>query len=143
MGGKRFNGSSPSMSATKPRLLLADDHEDLLREVTVLLTDDFELIGVARNGLELLQSAASLSPDVVITDFKMAKLNGIEAGRRLLEQQLCRAVVLLTMYGDPQLVRGAREAGILGYVLKEKAAEDLIPAVFSALDGRAFVSSLE
>jgi DNA-binding NarL/FixJ family response regulator len=131
------------MPAIKPRLLLADDHDDLLREVTELLHDDFELIGVARDGLELLRSAADLRPDVVITDFKMPKLNGIEAGRRLLDQQLCLAVVLLTMYGDPQLMRGAREAGILGYVLKEKAAEDLIPAVFSALDGRAFVSSLE
>jgi DNA-binding NarL/FixJ family response regulator len=132
----------PLMPAVKPRLLLADDHEDLLREVAALLHDDFELIGVARDGLELLESAASLSPDVVITDFKMPKLSGIEAGRRLLEQGHCKAVVLLTMYGDPQLVRGARDAGILGYVLKEKAADDLIPAVFSALQGREFISSL-
>jgi DNA-binding NarL/FixJ family response regulator len=130
------------MPRIKPRLLLADDHEDLLREVTVLLSDDFELIGIARDGLELLESAANLVPDVVITDFKMPKMSGIEAGRRLLEQRFCKAVVLLTMYGDPQLVRGAREAGILGYVLKEKAAEDLIPAVFSVLEGRTFVSSL-
>ena len=130
------------MPATKPRLLLADDHEDLLREVTVLLRDDFDLVGVARDGLELLESAAHLSPDVVITDFKMPRLSGIEAGRQLLDQRLCKAVVLLTMFGDPQLVRGAREAGILGYVLKEKASEDLIPAVFSALDGRAFISAL-
>ena len=72
----------------------------------------------------------------------MPRLSGIEAGRRLLEHGFCRAVVLLTMYGDPQLVRGAREAGILGYVLKERAAEDLIPAILSALDGKAFLSSL-
>jgi DNA-binding NarL/FixJ family response regulator len=45
------------------------------------------------------------------------------------------------MYGDAQLVRGARDAGILGYVLKERAAEDLIPAVFSVLEGKAFLSS--
>src|ERR1700726_2372718 len=111
------------MPRIKPRLLLADDHEAVLQEVTVLLDKDFELIGVARNGLELLDSAAKLCPDVVITDFKMPGLSGIEAGRRLLEQRLCKAVVLLTMYGDPQLVRGARDAGILGYVLKERAAE--------------------
>jgi DNA-binding NarL/FixJ family response regulator len=140
---KTFQWNSAAfMPGIKPRLLLADDHEDLLREVTVLLADDFELIGVARDGLELMESAANLIPDVVITDFKMPRLTGIEAGRRLLEQRLCKAVVLLTMYGDPQLVRGAREAGILGYVLKDKAAEDLIPAVFSALEGKAFISSL-
>jgi DNA-binding NarL/FixJ family response regulator len=130
------------MSGIKPRLLLADDHEAVLQEVTVLLNKDFELIGVARDGLELVDRAARLCPDVVITDFKMPGLSGIEAGRRLLEQRLCKAVVLLTMYGDAQLVRGAREAGILGYVLKERAAEDLIPAVFSVLEGKAFLSSL-
>ncbi|HEY4362055.1 MAG TPA: response regulator transcription factor [Bryobacteraceae bacterium] len=130
------------MAEIKPRLLLADDHEDLLREVSVLLRHDFELIGTARDGFELLESAATLVPDIVITDFKMPGLSGLEAGRRLLDQHLCKAVVLLTMYGDPQLVRGAREAGILGFVLKEKASEDLIPAVFSALEGRVFVSSL-
>ena len=130
------------MPGTKPRLLLADDHEDLLQEVTILLGKDFELIGVCRDGLELLECAASLCPDVVITDFKMPKLSGIDAGRRLLEQRLCKAVVLLTMYGDPQLVRCARDAGILGYVLKEKAAEDLIRAIFSVLEGTPFLSSL-
>jgi DNA-binding NarL/FixJ family response regulator len=129
------------MPGIKPRLLLADDHEDLLREVTVLLDKDFDLIGVARDGLELLEIAARLCPDVVITDFKMPKLSGIEAGRRLLELRHCKAVVLLTMYGDPQLVRGARAAGILGYVLKEKASDDLIPAVFSVLEGKAFLST--
>jgi DNA-binding NarL/FixJ family response regulator len=130
------------MPGARPSLLLADDHDDMMREVIVLLQDDFEVIGVARDGLELLEKAARLFPDVVITDFKMPKLSGIEAGRQLLERRLCKAVVLLTMYGDPQLVRGARESGILGYVLKEKAAEDLIPAIIGALAGKAFVSSL-
>ncbi|MFZ1005312.1 MAG: response regulator transcription factor [Candidatus Sulfotelmatobacter sp.] len=128
---------------TKPRLLLADDHEDLLREVTALLQGEFEVIGVARDGAALVNIAADLNPDVVITDFKMPGLSGIDASSRLLERGLCKAVVLLTMYADRQLVDGALEAGILGFVLKVKAGEDLIPAIHSALRGETYVSSLE
>lgn len=128
---------------TRPRLLLADDHEDLLREVTALLQVEFDVIGVARDGTELVNMAADLNPDVVVTDFKMPGLNGIDASSRLLERGLCKAVVLLTMYADRQLVDGALEAGILGFVLKVKAGEDLIPAIHSALRGETYVSSLE
>lgn len=129
------------MPRTKPRLLLADDHEDLLREVTELLERDFDVVGVARDGAALIDHAALLNPDVVVTDFKMPRLSGIDAGRTLLEQRLCKAVVLLTMYADPQLVNSALGVGIRGFVLKVKAGEDLIPAIHSALRGETFVSS--
>jgi DNA-binding NarL/FixJ family response regulator len=123
--------------------LLADDHDDFLREVTVLLQGEFEVIGVARDGVALLNVAAELNPDVIVTDFKMPGLSGIDASIRLLERGLCKAVVLITMYADQQLVDGALEAGILGFVLKVKAGEDLIPAIHSALRGKTYVSSLE
>lgn len=126
----------------KPRLLLADDHEGLLREVAGLLDREFEVIGIARDGAELMEIAARLNPDVIVTDFKMPGISGIEASQRLLERGLCKAVVLLTMYADQQLVDGALRAGIRGFVLKVKAGEDLIPAVHSALRGDTFVSSL-
>jgi DNA-binding NarL/FixJ family response regulator len=126
---------------TRPRLLLADDHEDLLREVVALLDREFEVIGVARDGTALMDIAAHLNPDVVITDFRMPGLSGIDAGSRLLEQGLCKAVVLLTMYADEQLVAGALQAGIRGFVLKVRAGEDLVPAIYSALRGETYVSS--
>jgi DNA-binding NarL/FixJ family response regulator len=125
----------------RTRLLLADDHEDLLREVTALLDPEFEVVGVARDGTALMDIAAHLNPDVVITDFKMPGLSGIDAGGRLLERGLCKAVVLLTMYADRQLVDGALQAGIRGFVLKVRAGEDLIPAIHSALRGETYVSS--
>jgi DNA-binding NarL/FixJ family response regulator len=127
----------------RPRLLLADDHEDLLHEVTLLLQGEFDVIGVARDGTALLDIAAHLNPDVVITDFKMPGLSGIEASARLLEQGLCKAVVLLTMFGDRELVNGALKAGIRGFVLKLNAREDLIPAIYSALRGETYVSFLD
>jgi DNA-binding NarL/FixJ family response regulator len=130
------------MQASRPRLLLADDHEDCLQEVSRLLETDFELVGVARDGIELVERARRLSPDAVVTDFKMPKLTGIAAGRNLVETKVCAAVILLTVYRDPHLIRDALDAGIRAYVLKDRAGEDLIPAIHHALDGRTFVSAL-
>ena len=133
----------PDKSMTRARLLLADDHEDLLQEVTLLLEAEFEVIGVARDGPTLIDSAIHLSPDVVVTDFKMpGGLSGIDASSVLLERGLCKAVVLLTMYADRELVDGALQAGIRGFVLKVRAGEDLIPAIHSALRGETYISPL-
>jgi len=121
------------LQRVKPRLLLADDHDELLREVTELLGQEFQVLATVQDGMTLLFRAAELQPDVVVTDLKMPRLSGIDAGRKLLDQKLCRAVVLLTMYADPQLISSALDAGILGYVTKDRAGLDLIPAIKAAL----------
>jgi DNA-binding NarL/FixJ family response regulator len=126
----------------KPRLLLADDHEDVLREIGQLLQADFDVIGVARDGLTLVEIAANLHPDVVVTDFRMPGLNGIDASARLLQNGWCKAAVLLTLYVDRQLVRTALRAGIGAFVLKVRAGEDLIPAIHSVLRGGTYISAL-
>jgi DNA-binding NarL/FixJ family response regulator len=128
------------MSRTGVRLLVADDYEESLRELTDLLASEFEIVGVARNGVNLIDAADNLRPDVVVTDLQMPRLNGIAATRELLQRQLCTAVVIVTVDGDPQLARTALEAGVRGYVLKVNADEDLIPAVYSVLAGKTFVS---
>lgn len=128
------------LQRVKPRLLLADDHVELLREVTELLGQEFQILASVQDGMTLLFRAAELQPDVVVTDLKMPRLSGIEAGRKLLDQKLCRAVVLLTMYADPQLISSALDAGILGYVTKDRAGLDLIPAIKAALAGETFIS---
>jgi DNA-binding NarL/FixJ family response regulator len=129
------------MSQARIRLLLAEDHEELLHQVTMLLASEFDIVGAVRDGAALLETAAALRPDVVVADLKMPKLNGIEAGRKLLELKLCKAVVLLTIYGDPELAKTALEGGIQGFVLKGNAVAELIPAVYTALKGGTFVSS--
>ncbi len=123
------------------RLLLADDHDGLLREIVRLLADEFEIVGTANNGAALVDLAAKLKPDVVVTDVKMPELSGIDAARKLLALQLCKAVVALTMYIDLEVAKAALEAGILGYVAKVDAGEDLIPAIYKAAKGETFLSS--
>jgi DNA-binding NarL/FixJ family response regulator len=129
------------MPVTRARLLLADDHRELLRDIQQLLASDFDVVGRASDGLALVGMAQALKPDVVVTDLRMPKLNGIEAGRRILQQQLCKAVILLTEHHDPYLVRRALDAGIRGYVPKATASEELLPAIYRVLEGRVFISA--
>ena len=85
------------MPASRPRLLLADDHEEFLEEVSRLLADDFELVGWPATARNWWSEPTNLSPDAVVTDFKMPKLTGIVAGAQMMESWACLAVVLLTI----------------------------------------------
>jgi DNA-binding NarL/FixJ family response regulator len=126
----------------KSRILVADDEAAILQQIIDLLEEEFEVVGVARDGVDLLKRAQALKPDLVITDFQMQPMNGIEAGRELIRRGFCGAVVLLTMYEEPYLIEQALRAGFRGFVLKANAGEDLIPAVRAALAGRTFVSEV-
>jgi DNA-binding NarL/FixJ family response regulator len=129
------------VSNSRPRVLLADDHQQLLADISDFLSSEFEIVGAAGDGASLVELADRLRPDVVVTDLQMPKLSGIDAGRKILDAGLCKAVVVLTIFEDAKLARGALQAGILGYVLKLNAGEDLIPAITHALKGETFVSS--
>jgi len=127
-------------SRTRLRVLLADDHQDLLEEMCNLLTPEFEVVGSVTEGLALIEAARELRPDVVIADMNMPGLNGIAAGRQILEQRLCDSVIMLTVYGEPQIVRKALEAGLRGYILKVDAGEELTPAIKRVVDGQTYLS---
>ena len=124
----------------KYRLLLADDHRDVLDEVCRLLTPEFEVLGTVEEGGALVRMAAEVRPDVAICDVRMPGLGGIEAGERVLQASHAKAVVVLSTYNEPHLIQRALEAGIQAYVLKIDAGEELIPAIHSALAGRKYLS---
>ena len=109
-----------------------------MEEVSRLLFEDFDVVGTVGNGAELLEIAARLTPDVVVADYKMPGLDGIQAGANLLANGICKAVVLLTLYDDRHLFEEAQKAGILGFVLKRNAADDLVRAIYAVLEGRTF-----
>jgi DNA-binding NarL/FixJ family response regulator len=128
------------LSDARVRLLLADDKSEFLQEIYALLSHEFDVIATAENGARLILAAQAVNPDIIVTDLSMPELNGIEAGRRILELGYCRKVLILSVMKNPEIVKSALEAGIIGYVLKEKAGEELVAAIRSALDGKAFVS---
>lgn len=125
------------------RVLLADDAPEMLDTVARLLCDDFVIVGSARNGEEALEAAASLAPDLVLLDISMPRLNGIQVASRL-QTSGCRAkVIFLTAHEDRDYIEAAFSVGALGYVLKSRAATDLVPAAKEALREHRFTSSLE
>jgi DNA-binding NarL/FixJ family response regulator len=122
------------------RLVLADDHTDVLEEIEHLLAPQFDVLLTVRDGPALIEAVAELRPDAVVCDFQMPGLNGIEAGAQILRQGLCKAVVLLTMYNEAVLVNQALAAGIRGFVLKVDTGEELVPALCEVMGGGGYLS---
>ena len=124
----------------KPKVLLADDHAIVVEGLQRLLASEFDLVGVARNGVEMVDLSASKKPDIVVADVSMPLLNGIDALRKMRRQGDNTRVVFLTMHPDVTSATRALEAGASGYVLKHAASDELVTAIRDALAGRRFVS---
>jgi len=127
-------------SATRPRVLLADDHRMFAEGIKRILAPEFDLLEVVEDGQALLEAAERLKPDVVVADITMPRLNGIDATTRLRQMNDRVRVVLLTMHPDTAFVRRAFDAGASGYVLKHSAPDELIAAINAALKGKTFVT---
>jgi DNA-binding NarL/FixJ family response regulator len=127
---------------TKARVLLADDHRILAEGVRGLLEPEFELVGIASDGRELVEAAMRLRPDVIVADISMPSLNGIDAVAQVREAGLSCRVVFLTMQRDVSYARRAMEAGASGYVLKHSAHDELVKAIRDALLGQTYVTPL-
>lgn len=125
---------------SRPRVLLADDHQVVAQGLKSLLSTDFELVGVVADGAAMVDAASTLRPDVIVADVNMPKLSGIEALERLRQLGLPTPVVMLTMHSHPGYARRALRAGAAGYVLKLSAPEELVQAIRAALAGETFVS---
>ncbi len=133
--------ANPENTGNRRRILLADDHPLVLEQVTRFLQPTFEVVGVAHNGVEMISEAIRLSPDIIVADFSMPDLKGIEAARRLREMGATAAIVFLTIHESSEFMEACMAAGALGYVVKSHMKTDLIPAINAALSGRCFVSS--
>jgi DNA-binding NarL/FixJ family response regulator len=122
------------------RLVIADDNADVLDELRHLLEFEFDVLSAVNDGHALLQAVAERRPDAVVSDIQMPGVRGIEAGEQIIRRGLCDAVLMLTMYNEPQLVEKALQAGIRGYVSKVDASEELIPAIQTVLGGGSYLS---
>ena len=124
------------------RILLADDHCIVRQGLRALLErSGFEVVGEAADGQEAVTLAESLHPDVAVLDLTMPVLNGLDAGRQILQRKPAPAVMLLTMHTEEHHVAAAMRAGFRGYLLKTQAAEDLVRAIRDVVRGQIFLSS--
>jgi len=114
------------------RVLIAEDETIIRLDLRDLLVRaGLEVVAEARDGEEAVALARSERPDVAIMDVKMPKLDGIEAARRILEEAPL-PIVMLTAYGQQELVARAVEAGVFGYLVKPFREADLLPAIHTA-----------
>ena len=136
----------------KITVLLVDDHSLVRRGFRRLLEDepDIEVVGEASDGMEAVEKAGQLLPDVMVLDVTMPRMNGLEACRAIRRSLPKLEILFVTQHDSPQMMREALDAGARGYVVKSNAARDLLEAVeavsqhrtFTALNQRDSVSPL-
>jgi DNA-binding NarL/FixJ family response regulator len=126
----------------KLRLLIVDDHALVRRGAREVLNSHhgWRVVGEAANGLEAVQKAVKLRPDVAIIDISIPAMSGIEVARRILKGAPDTKILILTMDESDQMVRRALDAGVLGYVLKSDLTDCLPKAVKAVVAGRRFLT---
>jgi DNA-binding NarL/FixJ family response regulator len=125
------------------RIMVVDDHEIVRRGVKSLLESNsgWQVVGEAAEGLEAVETAAKLRPDVIVLDYNLPGLDGVNAGRRILDALPHTEVLILSYDDSPFVVRRALECGIRGYVLKSDAGHDLLAGVAAVSEHKVFLSS--
>ena len=114
------------------RILIAEDETIIRLDLRDLLVrSGFEVVAEAKDGEEAVELARSESPDLAILDVKMPRLDGIEAARRIMDERSI-PIVMLTAYGQEELVSRAVEVGVFGYLVKPFRESDLLPAIHTA-----------
>jgi DNA-binding NarL/FixJ family response regulator len=124
--------------ANNLRVLLVDDHALVRRGFRRMLEDEptFQVVGEASDGLEAVECAERLEPDVIVMDCALPQINGIEASRRILAKRPETAILMLSMHSEDTLIRQALEAGAKGYVLKNAMDLDLVSAIKKVAEGQ-------
>ncbi len=118
------------------RIVIAEDQGMLLGAMQSLLNmeDDFEVVGVARNGEEAIKLVIELQPDICIMDIEMPIQTGLDAAEALLDSD-CK-IIILTTFARPGYFERARKAGVRGYLLKDSPIEELIHSIRIIMEGR-------
>jgi response regulator NasT len=124
------------------RILVAEDETIIRMDLRSLLESaGFDVCAEARDGVEAVELARTEQPDLAILDVRMPRLDGIEAARRILQERPI-PVVMLTAYGQEELVSRAVEAGVFGYLVKPFRESDLLPAIRTAQARHAELAAL-
>ena len=123
------------------RIVLADDHSIVREGLRLLLErDGLQVVAEAADGREAVRLAQAHKPDVVVLDLMMPLLNGLEAGREIIQSGAAKGAILLTMHTQEHQIAAALRAGIRGYLLKTQAAEDLVHAIRDVFRGEIYLS---
>ena len=131
-------------TSTQPTdILLVDDYTPTRSEILQLISaeDDLEVIGEAASGDDAVRRASELNPDVVVMDIVMPKMNGIEATRAIRGSHPRVRILAVSNHTGRNLLRAALDAGATGYIRKDHAYEELIPAIRNVANGVMYIGS--
>jgi DNA-binding NarL/FixJ family response regulator len=121
-------------------LVIADDHEIFRDGLALMLSkqDNVKLVGQAGDGLELVRMVDEASPDMVLTDIKMPRMDGIAAARQLLQRHPGLKIIALSMFEEEDLIVEMLEAGARGYLLKNADKKEILDAIVTVQEGNIF-----
>lgn len=124
-------------------VLIADDHPIVRQGLQAVLTprNGMKIIGEAAGGLEVIDLARALNPDVIVMDLAMPETTGVEATAQIVRENPGARVLILTSFGTDELVGQAIRAGAMGFLLKESQPEDLLHAIRSVHKGQFTIPS--
>mgnify|MGYP001181843501 CR=1 FL=1 len=129
-----------TVTTTKPRLLMADDHSMMLAGLRKLVEDQCEVVGTVQDGRALVEAAERLRPDVILIDISMPLLNGMDAARQIKKSVPDAKLLFLTMHASPVFATEALQVGAMGYLLKQSAASELLQAIETVLKGQTYLT---
>jgi CheY-like chemotaxis protein len=112
---------------------LADDHEEILRAFKRLIEPSCEVVGRVTDGLTLLEEASKLRPDVIVLDFNMPGVDGLDACARIKRTGLLSKIVIVSAANDESIRQRALNVGASAFVLKQRAVQDLCQAIQRAV----------
>lgn len=137
LNARAFSRDCAMLQETRPRVLLADDHVNVLTELQRMLEPSCEVVGQVTNGAALLEAVTRLMPDVIVLDIAMPELNGLDACREIKATMPQINVVVLTAFDDPEIRQRALSIGASAYVPKHMMVDDLLIAIQKAHRGGA------
>ncbi|WP_423859877.1 ANTAR domain-containing response regulator [Arachnia propionica] len=132
------------MGQKRPKKVLIAEDEALIRlDLVELLTEEgFEVVGQAADGEEAVKLARELEPDLIIMDVKMPVMDGITAAEIIGEERIA-PILMLTAFSQSELVERARDAGVMGYLVKPFGASEVVPAIEVAIGRFAELRAIE
>ena len=126
------------------RILIADDHNIVRSGIRLLLErhPDLEVVSEAADGLEAVEQALSVRPDLCVLDVAMPRMTGLQAAKKIRSHLPDTRILMLSMYDDERYLFDALRAGASGYVLKREADQDLVDAIRAVGRGEAFLTTV-